>query len=68
MADKKKWIAGAIKKPGALRATAKREGLLSGNKPITETMLGKLSKSENKTTAKRANLAKTLMAMHKGKK
>ena len=63
----KKWIAGAIKKPGALRATAKREGLINKSEPVTESVLGKLTQSKNPTTVKRANLAKTLMAMHKGK-
>lgn len=62
----KKWISGAIKHPGALRDTAKREGLIHGDAPITETVLGKLKKSGSATTKKRANLARTLMHMHGG--
>lgn len=62
-----KWIAGAIKHPGALHATAKREGLIKGDAPVTETVLGKLKKSKNSTTVKRANLAQTLMSMHGSK-
>lgn len=60
----KKWISGAIKHPGALRATAKRDGLLHGDQKITRTILGKLAKSGDATTKKRVALAKTLMSMH----
>lgn len=63
----KHWIAGAIKHPGALRETAEKAHLIQGGAPITETVLGKLKKSKNSTTVKRANLAETLMHMHKGK-
>lgn len=63
----KKWIGGAIKHPGALRATAKHEGLIKGDAPITETVLGKLKNSSSAKTQKRAQLAQTLMHMHGGK-
>lgn len=63
----KKWIAGAIKHKGALRATAKRKGLIKGDQPVTESVLGKLKASGDKKTVKRANLAQTLMHMHKNK-
>lgn len=56
----KKWIAGAIKKPGALRETAKRAGLVKGEAPVTQTVLGKLEKSKSPVTKKRVQLAKTL--------
>jgi hypothetical protein len=62
----KNWIAGAIKHPGALRKTAKADGMIKGDAPITSTVLGKLKKSKNPKTVKRANLAQTLMHM-KGK-
>ncbi len=62
------WIKGAIKHPGALRATAKREGLVKGDQPISLSALGKMkseaSKTGNTTLAKRVNLAKTLKGMH----
>ncbi len=55
----KKWMQGAVKHPGALRATAKRMGLVHGDAPLTETVLGKLSHSNDPTTRKRAALAET---------
>ena len=70
MADKKKWIQGAIKHPGALREKAKRIGLISGGEALSQEDLNRLARSKNKTTQKQANLAKTLKGMHKkgGKK
>ena len=56
MAQKKNWIKGAIKKPGALTAQAKRAG-----KSVSEFCKGK----KTGTTAKRCNLAKTLKKMRK---
>jgi len=61
----KNWIKGAIKHPGALRETAKREKLIKGNAPLSETVLGKLASHGNATTKKRVNLARTLSKMHK---
>lgn len=58
------WIKGAIKHPGALRAKAKRAGLVKGDAPLSETALGKLKK-QGGTTAKQANLAETLKKLHK---
>lgn len=56
-----KWIQSAIKKPGALRkALHVPEG-----KDIPSGKLEKAAHSENPTLAKRANLAKTLKAMHR---
>lgn len=60
---KKPWIKGAIKNPGSLRKTAKREGLIKGNQTLSSSDLSKLSKSKNPTTRKRASLAKTLKKM-----
>jgi hypothetical protein len=64
MAKKKKWIQGAIKSPGSLRASTKTpEG-----KNISAAALEKASRSKNPTTRKRAALAKTLKKLGKGKK
>jgi len=61
MAEKKKWIAGAIKHPGALRKSLHvKEG-----KNIPASKLKKAEHSKNPTTAKRARLAETLKKMHK---
>lgn len=57
----KKWIAGAIKHPGALR---KSLGVKKGEK-IPEKKLEKAEHSKNPTTAKRARLAETLKHMRK---
>ena len=54
------WIAGAIKKPGALR---KSLGIKMGEK-IPEKTLKKAEKSKNPKTRKRAVLAETLKKMH----
>ena len=56
----KRWIAGAIKHPGALRATAKRRGLISGDEKLSLSDLGKLAKGGSTTTKRRVALAKTL--------
>jgi hypothetical protein len=64
MAEKKKWIQEAIKKPGALRKTL---GVKKGEK-IPAAKLEKATHSKNPTTAKRARLAQTLRGMSKGKK
>lgn len=63
MATKKdgNWIAGAIKKPGALRKTL---GVKKGEK-IPAAKLAKAAKSKNPTTRKRAALAKTLKGFKK---
>ena len=54
------WIQNAIKHPGALRKTLK---VKKGEK-IPAAKLEKATQSKNTTTAKRANLAKTLLGMH----
>lgn len=55
------WIAGAIKKPGALRKTL---GVKKGEK-IPAKALKKAENSKNPKTRKRAILAETLKKMHK---
>ena len=52
----KKWIQGAIKRPGALRRKLK----VPPGKKITAAQLRKASKSKNPRTRRQANLAKTL--------
>lgn len=58
----KKWIAGAIKKPGALRAEL---GAKKGQ-PIPKDKLAAAAKKGG-TLGKRARLAETLSKMRKGK-
>jgi len=59
MAKGERWIQRAIKKPGALRATAKRAGALKGGK-IDANWLRAQAKKGNTKTARRARLALTL--------
>jgi hypothetical protein len=65
--SKKRWIKGAIKKPGALKATAKRAGALKADGTIKKTWLREQSKKNTKT-GQRARLAITLSKMKKSKK
>jgi len=58
---KENWIAGAIKKPGALK---KSLGVKKGQK-IPTAKLKKAEKSKNPKTRKRAVLAETLKKMNK---
>jgi hypothetical protein len=60
----KNWIKGAIKKPGALKATAKRAGALKADGTIKKTWLKEKAKGSGKT-AQRARLAITLGKMKK---
>jgi|TARA_R100000805_G_C3602013_1_gene102654 hypothetical protein len=64
MARKSNWIKKAIKKPGALRATAKRAGALKADGTIKKTWLKEKAKGKGKT-AQRARLAITLSKMKK---
>ncbi|MHB1956101.1 MAG: hypothetical protein ACYCOU_20410 [Sulfobacillus sp.] len=62
-----KWIQGAVKKPGALRETAKRDGLIKGKEKLSETDLDKLDSRAKKTgdtkLERRVDLAKTFKKM-----
>ena len=58
----KKWIKGAIKKPGSLRAQAKREGALKDG--IDPEWLNEAAKRKGKV-GQRARLAKTLKGLRK---
>jgi hypothetical protein len=61
MAEKKRWIQGAIKHKGALH---KELGVPKGKK-IPEKKLEKAEHSSNPKLAKRARLAKTLRGLRK---
>ena len=61
MAEKKKWIQGAIKHPGALH---KELGVPEGKK-IPEKKLAAAAKKGGKL-GKRARLAETLKGFHRG--
>ncbi len=63
-AKPKKWIAGAIKHPGALH----KELHVPDGKKIPKSKLDKAEHSKNPTLKKRAVLAETLKGFHKGKK
>lgn len=62
-ARKKNWIAGAIKKPGALRSAAKRAGAITKQGSIRSSWLNKQAKKGG-TMGRRARLAKTLRSFH----
>lgn len=59
-----RWIQSAIQKPGALRRTAKRMGLIKGNEKLSasdlDTMEAKARKTGNTKLLRRVNLARTL--------
>jgi len=60
----KRWISQAIKRPGALRATAKREGALKDG--ISKSWLRRAAKRSG-VTGRRARLAITLSKMRRRK-
>ena len=63
------WIQGAVKKPGALRAVAKKDKLIKGDEKLSSSDLNKLGvkakKSGNSLLSKRVSLAKTFAKMRK---
>ena len=65
-----KFIQGAIKRPGALRAKAKRKGLIKGKQMISASDIESLKTGARKTgdtrTLRQANLASTLRKLRKG--
>ena len=67
--EAKDWIQGALKKPGALRAVAKKDKLIKGDEKLSGSDLSKLAKKAkekgNKLLAKRVALAKTFAKMRK---
>lgn len=60
----KKWIQGAIKNPGALRAKAKKAGAITAKGTIKKSYLDEQAKKSGKT-GQQARLAKTLKKMGK---
>jgi hypothetical protein len=58
----KKWIQGAIKRPGAFRAKAKRAGMSTSAYARKVTRKGSKASTQTK---RQANLAKTLGKMRK---
>jgi hypothetical protein len=67
----RKWIQSAIKHPGALRATAKRMGLIKGDEPLSQSDLQKLAaharEAHNTTLLRRVRLAQTLRRLRGGR-
>lgn len=64
--DSGNFIQKAIKHPGALRATAKARGAIGNDGDIKASFLDKAASGAfGKTTARRANLAKTLGKLRK---
>ena len=65
------WMQNAVKKPGALRATAKRLGFIKGDQKLSASVLNKLEayarKTNNKKLLKRVILAKTFAKYRKKK-
>lgn len=59
----KKWIQGAIKHKGALRAKAKARGLLKSGEKLSSSDLSKLYATGDTTTKRQVNLARTLKGM-----
>ena len=68
MAKQKKLnIKKAIKKPGALTATAKRQGAIKKDGTIKTSWLREKAKNGNSKTAQRARFALTLKKLNKKK-
>lgn len=61
----KNWIKGAIKRPGAFSAKAKKRGMSTS---AFATKVTKNPSKYSKLTVKQANLAKTLTKINKKKK
>ena len=61
------WIGGAIAHPGALRASAKRLGVIKGDQPLTNAKLEELHAHANRTgdttLMHRVQLAHTLKSL-----
>jgi len=70
MAKKRKnWIQKAVKKPGGLRRSAKRLGIIKGDEKLTASKLAALErharKTGNKLLLRRVLLAKAFMKMRR---
>ena len=62
------FIQGAIKRPGALRAKAKRKGLVKGDESLSSSDLASLSKGGDTRTKRQVNLARTLKHLGRRRK
>jgi hypothetical protein len=62
----KNWIQGAIKKPGALTAQAKKEKAITPGGTIEKGWLKKKAKGGSSKVAQRARLAEILSSMRGG--
>lgn len=64
-----KFIQRAIRHPGALRATARRAGLIKGDQKLSAsdvaTLQARARRTGNTTLLRRANLAKTLSKLRR---
>ncbi len=61
----KKWIQGAVKHKGRLRAAAKRMGILKGSGPMSEHMAQEVeSRTKDSSLKRAAALGKRLIAGH----
>lgn len=67
MARKRRWIQKAIRKPGSLRAAAKRAGALNKDGTIKVSWLRQQAKKSG-TMGKRARLALTLRKLRRRKR
>lgn len=61
----KKWISGAIKKPGALRRSAKKGEISKSGKLNLGKMAARAKRTGNTLLARRVNLARTLGRMRR---
>lgn len=65
----KDWIKGAVKRPGALRAKAKKAGLIKKGEKLSSADLSKMDKKAkakgDTRTEKQVSLAKTFKKMRK---
>lgn len=61
----KKFIQKAIKRPGALRAKAKRKGLVKEDDSLSQSDLARLAKSGSTRTKRQVALARTLKKLRK---
>jgi hypothetical protein len=64
----KNWMAGVTRtmKKGALRATAKRRGLISDGEKLSMEDIEELKRSKDPRTRRRATLAQTFMRSRHG--
>jgi hypothetical protein len=60
----KKWIANAIKRPGALRSAARQAGAMKGDK-ISQAWIRQQAGSSNKRRSAQAQLALNLNKMRR---